>query len=214
MHITKNIWLLRHGQTQYNADGRIQGRGINAPLNDKGKEQARLLAQEMQKRLEAADTRLYCSSMIRAVQTAQPLAELLGLPLNKTEALEELNYGKFEGAAFEDVEDELNQLMQEWDNGKTQVAPEGGESPQEVLNRADAFIQPLLAENGCKNLVIVAHGRVLRVLISAYLYKDLKHMSRIQHHNANINCLQFADNAFKAKIINDITHLSSMGDLT
>lgn len=212
MQTIKRLWLLRHGQTAYNAEGKIQGRGINAPLNELGRIQALKLAEEINTKVDASKAVLFASAMLRAVQTAEPISAKMNLDINQTPALEELNYGVFEGKEFEQVEGELNLLMQDWGAGRVDVAPEGGESPREVFTRANQFLMPILNIDKSKtDIVVVAHGRVLRILLSHYLYGDLRHMSRIQHHNANINCIEYANGKFKSLIINDVTHLKFGG---
>jgi broad specificity phosphatase PhoE len=93
-----HLWLIRHGETMYNQERRIQGR-LDIPLNENGKEQARLLAEWMRTRPVDA---VYASDLKRAVETAEAIARVHGLTVNPLQGLRERSFGEGEGISFEE----------------------------------------------------------------------------------------------------------------
>lgn len=206
---SKTLWLIRHGETDFNAQAKIQGRGINAPLNQKGRDQAKAVSEALQP-LISSSASLYASAMIRAHQTAQTIATTCGLEVQLSSQLEELNYGIFEGRAFAEVENDLNALNQHWADGKVDLAPDQGESPQQVLNRVNGFIHECLTHDPNEHLIFVVHGRVLRILFAEWLNADLSTMHHFEHHNANLNQIRWSDDHFEAIRLNDTQHLEQL----
>ncbi|KAI9595690.1 histidine phosphatase superfamily [Syncephalis fuscata] len=158
------LLLIRHGETELNAKDILQGALVDYPLNNIGKEQARLLGA----RLSRERTDLVVAS---AMQTVPELAEI--------------SWGDFDGKANQD----LSQLMDSWNAGNFDARPPGGESAAEVEKRALPAIHRLLEEHGGHNehLVIVVHGRLLRILLSSLLDGVLDRMRIYQHRNTCIN---------------------------
>lgn len=205
----KKIWLIRHGETDFNKENRIQGSSIDAPLNSLGKEQAKKMAIALTKMIQG-DFELFSSSMSRARQTAEFLCEVLDTYQTSTSNLEEMNYGDFEGKLFSDIEKDLNSLIQKWDNAEINIAAPNGESPLEVKNRAVAYIMKKIESSAATNLIFVVHGRVIRILLAWFLDHDLSFMQKYPHQNANINELSYSEGEFSAQRINYTEHLLSL----
>ncbi|KAI8055044.1 histidine phosphatase superfamily [Syncephalis plumigaleata] len=198
------LLLIRHGETELNAKNILQGSGVDYPLNDVGREQARLLGQ----RLASTTIDLVASStMQRARETADYIRQwhkevpfLVGVDSfyfninltactdnnNKTvNGLEEISWGDFDGKANQN----LSPLMDEWNSGNFDARSPNGESAAEVEARALPAIQQLLDEYGGSNrhLAIVIHGRLLRVILASLLDGVLDRMTIYEHHNTCIN---------------------------
>ncbi|MDA0907114.1 MAG: histidine phosphatase family protein [Bacteroidetes bacterium] len=186
----RHLYILRHGQTDYNLNHKIQGRGINAPLNDTGRWQATRVAEVLRKKpLE----RLYSSGMDRAIQTAEAIEEVKGLQNSPFTELDEMDFGRLEGLDYNDDQVELQWMLQEWSKGNGEARATGGESAIEVFERANTKFQELLASAGPdESLAFVLHGRLIRILMSQWMGLGYEGMSRFAHHNACINYLKWA----------------------
>lgn len=206
----KKIWLIRHGQTDYNADNKIQGSGIDAPLNALGLLQAGLVANALEEKLTGQTVTLFASSLIRAKQTASAISEKMHLAVSTSNAIVELNFGVLEGLPIDQIEQQLNNLLDCWDSGKTTMAALDGESPETAFARASSFIEKAVESSTTENCIFVVHGRLLRILLAGWLDKDLSKMANYHHHNANINLLDYDGGRFKVVVLNDITHLLSL----
>ncbi|RKP25557.1 histidine phosphatase superfamily [Syncephalis pseudoplumigaleata] len=158
------LLLIRHGETELNARGILQGSGVDYPLNDVGRAQARQLGE----RLASARVDLVAASTLHVVP-----------------GLEEISWGEFDGKANQN----LSPLMDAWNSGDFDARCPGGESAAEVEARALPAIRQLLDEHGGDNrhLAIVIHGRLLRVILSSLLDGVLDRMHTYDHRNTCIN---------------------------
>lgn len=159
------IYLARHGETEWNRVGRWQG-ATDIPLSDAGRAQARALAVKLRERGIA---RVHASSLSRALETAQIIAEHLGLPAPAVdERLRERGYGVFEGLTREQC---AKQFPAEWERYLAQgrVTPPGGEPHNEVVARVRAAIDQIAGAAGtaAEAILVVAHGGCIRALIHA-----------------------------------------------
>ncbi|TPX50772.1 hypothetical protein SeLEV6574_g00719 [Synchytrium endobioticum] len=179
----KRIYLCRHGETAANYKRLLQGKGIDLPLNDRGTVQARSLAERL--RNEKVDF-IGTSHLKRAKQTAQiihqhhPRAAWL-----ENEDLAEISWGSWDGTDTSEIET----LIQKWDRGDFEAAAPQGESPFAVEIRSVSLLYDLIYSRSENNLVFVLHGRLLRIILSSLLNRNLSKMDSFRHHNCNINIL-------------------------
>lgn len=197
------LYIIRHGETEFNKKGMMQGRGIDAPLNSTGKKQAERVAEVL--RNEIVD-QLVVSSMIRSIQTAQPLAKHLSMPIQSYDDLDEMNFGDLEGKRSKDIADELNHIHNEWASGNINFKIPGGESPAEVFERANGKIESLLGTGG-ETVVLILHGRLMRILLAKWLGYGIENMHKIAHNNGSINHIEKNGSSFKAVYLNKIDHI-------
>ena len=174
---------------------RVQGRGIDAPLNETGFRQAKQVAGALARYTPQA---VYSSSLLRARQTAETIVTHLGLDTRKYPRphcdLDEMDFGVLEGALVEDKTSDLYELVTSWKNGEIHMAAESGESPVQVYERANRQIYSILHALEHKEhstFVFVLHGRLIRVLLSKWLGYGLEGMHRIEHHNAGLNYVKW-----------------------
>ena len=203
MSITR-LFLIRHGETDFNKKQMMQGRGIDAPLNEVGKKQAICVASALES--ERAG-QVVASSMMRSIQTAQPLAISQSLPIQSYEELDEMDFGDLEGKKSEDIKDELDRIHGEWSSGNVSMQIPGGESPVEVYDRANGRIETLVQGYNSGTVIMVLHGRLIRILLSEWLGYGLKNMHRIEHKNGAINYVEKNRVSFKPIYLNRIDHL-------
>jgi len=152
------LHFVRHGETDWNREGRIQG-VADVPLSALGREQAHELAASLAARPIGA---LYASDLRRALETAQPLAERLGLPIRTSPALRERDFGANEGRIAAEVAAEYGKEV-----GTRWLSPDerhpGGESMREVYERVAAFLDELLEDPPADEIALVASGGPIRV---------------------------------------------------
>lgn len=123
-----NIYLARHGQTEFNRNNQIQGRGIDASLNGTGRRQAESIAGKMK---ETRLHRIFCSSLKRSRETAEIIAKEHDIELEAFSDLDEMNFGELEGQPISENEKDLERLHQRWKSGDVDHATKNGESPMQ-----------------------------------------------------------------------------------
>lgn len=201
------LFIARHGETDYNRNGLLQGRGIDAPLNERGRLQAQKLADYLSN-YEA--TSLISSSLTRAWQTASFYEEKKELAVQKNKDLDEMDFGDFEGTSMNEIANELDNLYQGWKSGDVSLRVPGGESPQEVFKRADYAVRSYIngAETG--TIMLFIHGRLIRILLSEWLGYGLKNMHKIDHQNGAVNHLVLKNGSFEPVYLNKTDHLEML----
>lgn len=203
----RHLYIVRHGETDFNKTQKIQGRGIDAPLNLTGKSQAKAVAAYFK---EIPVSRVVTSSLRRTVETAGPLLRLTDAAFESHPELDEMNYGEYEGLPFQQVMHEIKQMNANWASGNLDDRPLYGESPKEVYERAHAKVLDVLTRTDDEHLVFVIHGRLIRILLSEWLGYGLVNMDKIAHANGAINYLSKAGGEFTPVSLNITTHLTEL----
>lgn len=171
MEVTR-ILAIRHGETAWNVDTRIQGH-LDIPLNDTGLQQARWLALALAERDELHA--IYASDLSRAHVTAQTIADAAGLAVSTHPGLRERSFGDFQGRTFAEIEAELPEHAQHWRKRTPEWAPPGaGESLIALRERVLATVDELASRHVGEQIVLVAHGGVMDVLYRAATRLDLQ----------------------------------------
>ena len=160
------LHLIRHGETDWNRDGRIQGHS-DPPLSATGREQAQALAESL---ATEPIGELWSSDLCRALETAEPLAARLGLDIRVSPALRERSFGVNEGRVAAEVAAELGTVAGTAWHGPDDRHPEG-ESLRELYERVAAFLDTLLAESPAEEIALVTSGGPIR-MASAYLARE------------------------------------------
>ena len=201
------VFLIRHGQTEANREQRIQGRGLNGPLNEAGRAQAHALAARF---AEVPLTGVVASPMRRARETAEALAAPHGLSVALDADWEEMHWGRHEGALpSNELRALFARLHAAWDDGDFAPHPDGGETLLDVQTRARAAWHRVLDAHRDGHVAVVTHGRTLRVLLATLLHADgLRAMHTFRHANTSVNELQVDDDgALVAVRLNCAAHL-------
>lgn len=166
------ILAIRHGETAWNVDTRIQGH-LDIPLNDTGLQQARWLAQSLAE-CDALHA-IYASDLSRAHVTAQTIGQALGLSVTPHAGLRERAFGDFQGRTFTEIEAELPEHARHWRQRTPDWAPPGaGESLLALRERVLATVDALAARHLGEQIALVAHGGVMDVLYRAATRLDLQ----------------------------------------
>lgn len=202
------LLLIRHGETAYNAAQRIQGQR-DEPLNARGLAQAQALVQALQH--EPVDG-VVASDLLRAVQTAEPLARGRGLPLLTDAGLRERGFGHFEGMAFDDIALRFPLEHARWRARESDfAAPGGGESLAAFDARCMGALVALARHHAGSSLAVVAHGGVLDCAYRAATGMDLMVRRTWRLPNAAINRLLWSGERLVLVGWCDDAHLADLG---
>ncbi len=205
----KTIYLIRHGETDYNRRGVVQGSGVDSDLNDMGRAQAQAFFQAYQ---HVSFTKIYISGLKRTYQTAEPFIEL-GLPYESLTGLNEISWGVMEGRAPGNSDNEIYRfLIESWASGNTAMATEGGESPEQVAVRQKAAIDHILSHPEEETVLIAMHGRAMRILLCWLTNQPLSMMDQFEHSNLCLYKLHYSyeSSCFTIEQANDTSHLLSL----
>ncbi|NWF94443.1 MAG: histidine phosphatase family protein [Syntrophaceae bacterium] len=187
------IYIARHGETTWNAEGRIQGRS-DPGLSPKGFEQSLALLEQMKGRPISA---IYTSTLKRSILTAQPIADHLNLPIQKQPELDEIAFGILEGKLLHHFDEELKR---EWDRFRdhrfTYRMPQA-ENYSDVANRIRPFAERLLRDHDGQEVLIVGHRVVNRLLIGMLLEISVEKVLKIEQTN---DCVYLVKRNGKAEI--------------
>lgn len=218
----RRIVIVRHGETDWNQRGLIQGGGFDIELNENGKEQANRAAQELVDALSDGNHNnvmvLASSHLQRAAQTADAIHRLWTsqqIPRVIMKEFGEMEFGALEGTALRGPEatHESRELFRDNNRKMTQDKhvcwPGGGESTADVEKRGLRGLEMLTKQYPESDLlVIVAHGRFNKILLASLLYGDALKQSEIEQGNTCINVIdQRKDGQYDQVVINYLEHL-------
>jgi phosphoserine phosphatase len=203
----KKIYLVRHGQTDFNLQGVVQGSGIDAPINATGQAQANAFFEAYR---NIAFEQIYHSTLIRTKQSIQQFIDL-GIPTRALSELNEISWGDYEGTPMTPEEGEYYlHMLHQWQQGNLDYAIAGGESPNIVAERMRRGIEIILKGPG-ENVLVCMHGRAMRVFLSLILNYDLRYMDQFEHNNLCLYLLEeLPDGTFVVKKFNDREHLKAL----
>lgn len=199
------IIAIRHGETAWNVDSRLQGH-LDIPLNDVGLWQARRAALALAD--EPIDA-IYSSDLQRAWVTAQAIAETTQAPLTARQGLRERSFGVLQGHTFEELEAKEPEQAYRWRKRDPAFAPEGGESLIALRERITATTHALAAQHVGGQIVLVAHGGVLDVLYRAATRQGIQAPRTWQLGNAAINRLLWTPDGLSLVGWADTQHLDN-----
>ena len=195
--------VVRHGETAWNVDTRIQGQ-LDIGLNATGERQAQQLGEALADETVAA---VYASDLSRAWNTARAVAGSLGIEVIAEPRLRERAFGQFEGRTFADIEANSPDDARRWRTRDPEFAPAGGESLIVFRERVTAVVAELSARHPGEQVVLVAHGGVMDVLYRAATGQALQAPRTWHLGNAAINRLLWTPQGLSLVGWGDIAHL-------
>ena len=199
------LLMLRHGQTEHSAQRRYSGRG-DLPLTELGERQAAAAAA----RLSTMDgvAAVLSSPMLRARQTAQPVADALGVPLSVHDGLIETDFGAWEGLTFTEARERDPDLHTRWITDTSVAAPDG-ESMDAVHRRVRRALDQLIAEHGGATLAVVTHVTPIKALLRMALDAGPSLLHRLHLDLASLSVAEFyPDGPASVRLVNDTSHLT------
>mgnify|MGYP003575173880 CR=1 FL=1 len=204
MGIEKNIYIIRHGETDLNRRGVMQGRGMNTDLNDLGKKQAEAFYQMYK---DVPFDKIYTSSLKRTHQTVQHFIDA-GIPWTQFAGLDELAWGIYEGKqATEELKQVFEKLINSWTAGDLHLKFENGESPLDVSNRQLEVLEKLIERDHAKNILVCMHGRAMRLFLCLLMNLPLHEMDKFPHQNTTLYRLKYDGSQFEIIDFNNTDHL-------
>lgn len=203
----KELYIIRHGETELNRLGIVQGRGVDSDLNDTGRAQAAAFF----KHYATVDfDKIYTSALKRTQQTVQQFIDL-DLPWEKQEGLDELAWGLWEGQPnTEAARHAFKEMVELWQGGNYEAKFEGGESPNEVSGRLLETMELIKSRTDEKRILICMHGRAMRLLLCLLLEKPLSEMSDFPHQNTTLYKMSYTDGKFAVIDFNNTDHLKDL----
>ncbi|MEJ2900981.1 histidine phosphatase family protein [Pedobacter panaciterrae] len=200
----KEIYIIRHGETELNKLGIVQGRGINSDLNDTGRSQAAAFY-AMYKNVPFE--KIYTSKLKRTHQTVQGFIDA-GIPWEQVAGLDELAWGKWEGKPNDDnAITAFKAIVTAWDEGDYDAHFEGGESPNQVLARLKEAVDLIKSKKEEKLILICMHGRAMRLLLCLLMNKPLSEMGDFPHQNTTLYKVELTGDKFDIVEFNNTDHL-------
>ncbi len=197
------LFLLRHGETVFNAQGRAQGFS-DPELTELGRRQAQALADAFAKENLAG---VYASDLRRAVETALFIAQPHGLTVQTDPGLREIHQGIFEGLSVTEIRTQHSELLEEWMAAPDRFVMPEGESLAQVQERAWASVQRIVAAHPAGQVVAVSHNLTIMAILCRALTIDLFHFRRLQQDVAAINTIEFGPRGPTVTLLNDTCHL-------
>jgi len=200
----KNIYIFRHGETEYNKLGIMQGRSIDIGLNNQGKEQADKF-HEFYKNIPFEV--VISSELKRSMESIESFIKN-GIIHIIDHRITEISWGANEGQPMgEDTKRRFKRMISEWANGNLDYSIPGGETGLSLVTRIDSFIKDLKQRKE-KNILINTHGRALKMMITRLLEQDISMMEKYNHHNTGLYLFEQEGDKFKLLKENDIEHLN------
>ena len=206
---TKTVYLIRHGETDFNRQGVVQGSGVDSDLNELGRIQAEAFFQYYQ---HITFDKVYTSGLKRTHQSVNKFLQK-NLPWEKHKGLNEISWGVREGKIPNSRDNEYYKvLIDSWIAGEINTPSEGGESPADVIARQKPVIDLILSRPEEETILIAMHGRAIRILLTLLLERPLNEMDTFDHANLCLYKLvyDYKTSSFTLELACDITHLKEI----
>jgi len=203
------LYLIRHGATEANLQRPhvLQGKGINLPLNELGRQQASALCRFLR---EFSVHHIYSSPLLRAVETARCVAEEHRHTVHELPDLVEADVGQWEGKDWGSIMREHAEHYRAFMDNPGHTPYLGGESYGDVQRRVRPVLARLLQEHRGETVVVVAHNVVNRVYLAGLLGLDLKFAKGIRQNNTGINLIRDRDDETDLMTLNAHFHLDGL----
>jgi probable phosphoglycerate mutase len=199
------LYCIRHGESTYNAQGRVQGH-LNIPLSDLGRRQAAALADACR---DLGAEALFCSPLRRAQETAEAIAAAADLPIREEPGLIEIKVGIFQGHSRDELDRVFPEEYGRWRSGDPDYAVPGGESRRTLMQRGRAVLESI-AQADYGRVIVVSHGAIL-----AAAFKSLLDIPAQRHpfmlENASLSRLEIDGALVRLHTLNEVGHLKGVG---
>ena len=199
------VILIRHGETDFNREGRNQGQGTQ-PLNETGVAQAAAAGRAVS--LETPFS-LYSSPVTRAMQTAQAISEAAHVRAVPLEGVEEIDAGEFEGLTGPQLRQRFPEVMTRWDRDPGPTKLPGGESLGQVQARAWKAVSRVARASPDQKVVIVTHNFPIQTIICQALGMPLNDFRRLSVALGSITRMELSDSTANLVSMNETSHLGT-----
>lgn len=203
----KTIYLVRHGETEFNRMGIVQGSGVDSDLNENGLRQAELFYKFYQNH---PFDHVYTSALRRTHQSVDSFIKR-PLPHTVLAELNEISWGDYEGIKTRaEWKQDYIDMIQAWESGNLEYRIPGGENPLELQARQRLALKHILDQKDQKTILVCMHGRAMKSFLCLMMDKPLQEMEDFQHHNLCLYVLEFENGQFQIKENNSIAHLAEL----
>jgi broad specificity phosphatase PhoE len=200
----KTLYIIRHGETDLNKAGIVQGRGMNTDLNATGRKQGEAFYKAYK---DVAFDKIYTSVLKRTHQTVKQFIDK-GIAWEQLSGLDEMAWGDYEGKAVsEETRGRFKKIMQSWKDGDLDVRFENGESPNEVQIRQKEALKVIMSHPEESTVLICMHGRAMRLLLCLLNNQPLTDMDNYPHRNTTLYRVNFDGEKFHIVDFNNTDHL-------
>ena len=200
----KHLYIIRHGETEFNRMNIVQGSGVDTDLNEKGLSQAVRFYQTYK---HYPFDKIYTSDLKRSQQSVQKFIDD-GIPHEKLTWLNEISWGEIEGKPQSDEQKLIYYtVVNKWNAGQLNEKIENGESPLEMQERQKKAFQHILQKPNEKNILICMHGRAMKSFLCLLLDISLTKMENFNHTNLGLYLLKYKNKKFELVKQNDTEHL-------
>ena len=200
------LYIVRHGETQWNAESRAQG-SMNVQLTENGINQARSLANRIQH--YPIDV-IYSSDLDRAYETAKIIGKKINLEVNILNELREMSFGKWEGLTMAEIQQKYRDHYIVWRSTPHQAKIPDGEKLLDVQTRSLKAVHQLLKRHKDQNILIVSHGVTIKSMILGLMDIELSNFYKIKQDNACLNIIEFREYGPVIVTLNDTAHLENI----
>ncbi|MDW8122848.1 MAG: histidine phosphatase family protein [Armatimonadota bacterium] len=199
------VYLIRHGETEWNRDDRLLGK-TDLPLNDRGRRQAARLAQRLS---NVPLTALYTSPLKRAVETATAIASVHSLNVTVIESLREIDYGEWEGMTLQEAAERFPDLETKRRTDPLRFQAPGGEAFEDFIGRVLTTFERIASAHFGQTIAVVAHQTVNRIVITFCLQAPWTLWRRWRQDCGCINVIEVRpDGRWRIVLVNDTCHLN------
>lgn len=203
----KTFYFIRHGQTDLNLRGIVQGRGVNSPLNENGFRQAQAFFDAYR---DVPFDKIYTSTLLRTKQTVVPFLDL-GIPMEEIEGLDEISWGIYEGKEQDEgTMTGFEKVIASWRNNELDLSIEDGESPNQLVIRQKEAISYMLSQSGEETVLVCMHGRAMRILLCHLTDFPLCQMDEFPHTNTALYILDYENGRFSVVDYYNTKHLENL----
>jgi 2,3-bisphosphoglycerate-dependent phosphoglycerate mutase len=205
----KHIYIIRHGETDYNKSGYLQGASINSSLNERGRKQAQAFFEHYK---SIPFNKIYTSILKRSIESVDEFVKT-GIPVEHHVELNEINWGNYEGRKLSiSATYRINKIIHKWRKGHPDLQIPGGESPNDVADKQKQLIDLIFSRPEEKNILVSMHGRAMRIFLCQLMQLSLSNMDHFKHDNLALYHLLFSTESSVPLLIsnNDTEHLQKI----
>lgn len=204
----RSFYIIRHGQTDLNKKGIVQGRGINSPINETGRLQADAFYNHYK---HVPFDRVVTSTLLRTHQTVEKFIND-GIPWVQLEGLDEISWGIYEGKVqSKELVTSFDKLVSDWAEGKLDCCIDEGETPDQMkLRQAEAMEQVLEITKNDENVLICTHGRAMRMLLCLLTDQSYAVMDTFPHTNTALYKVDYEDGKYTIDQHYSVKHLNGL----
>ncbi len=200
------LYLVRHGETEWNKNGKVQGR-TDTDLSTEGVIQAKLLARRLAR--EDIDV-IYSSSLKRALKTAEIIAEYKQCEIIESDKYHEICFGPWEGMTINEIKDKYGEHFRVYKEDPVNFRLPGAETLIDLTERTYGAVMDIVSRHKGSNILLVSHGTAIKAVIIRILGLDIADFKKFMIDNASLSILEFPENSSGKPVViclNDTGHL-------